>query len=394
MRVRAVLAFCITILLFVSGCDSLAPVSEVDSPTTDSLVFDRIEDGGFHLPSWRKQLASKADGPARPAAFASQRRAESDESGDDRYQYDSYFLDFPEARRESGDSLVTYSYVRYGDAGTVDRVFHGLVPHTTDALEEVHAAVAPHVPLDSSALDKGTFAPANRASAQKQGVYRKCDQNYSEFIVVDGEVYITVVCEADAPDGGGSGDGDGNGSGGDTGGGFGDGGFGDGGSGGGFGGGDFGGGGAGGGWPAGGGGGSPGDGQPVTGEEPCLECVPIAPPIIEDPGTAFLGSDAEVQRVTNIVGEHAYQEHVVEEQEFPGVESKEEFKDVIEDVIRNPDAIDLDTAPYNFGIAFWSDAYGERGTIVIWRPGVDGGTAFSPDDGRDFFDEGTWKTGN
>jgi len=67
---------------------------------------------------------------------------------------------------------------------------------------------------------------------------------------------------------------------------------------------------------------------------------------------------------------------------------------MIEDVIRNPDDIDFDMAPYNFGIAFWSDQYGVRGTFVVWRPGVDGGTAFSPVDGRDFFDEGTWKTGN
>jgi len=46
----------------------------------------------------------------------------------------------------------------------------------------------------------------------------------------------------------------------------------------------------------------------------------------------------------------------------------------------------------SFGIAFWSDRYGVRGTFVVWRPGVDGGTAFSPDDGRDYFDDGDWKT--
>jgi len=96
--------------------------------------------------------------------------------------------------------------------------------------------------------------------------------------------------------------------------------------------------------------------------------------------------------VSNIVGEHAYQKHVIEEQEYPGIDSKEEFKTMIEDVIHNPDDIDFDMTPYNFGIAFWSDAYGERGTIVIWRPGVDGGTAFSPDQGRAFFDNGIWKT--
>jgi len=85
---------------------------------------------------------------------------------------------------------------------------------------------------------------------------------------------------------------------------------------------------------------------------------------------------------------------VVEEQEYPDIQSKEEFETMIEDVIRNPDDLDFDMAPYNFGIAFWSDRYGVvgPGTIVIWRPGVDAGTAFSPDDGRDFFDNGIWKT--
>lgn len=232
--------------------------------------------------------------------------------------------------------------------------------------------MAPNVALDSTALEDGKFSIARSS-------FPKCDRTYTETIVVGGEVFETVVCESD---GGGSGGGD------DSGGGSGDDDL--------YSGGDFGGGGAGGSWPSdsddsgGGGGGSGGDsGSGTGGENPCSQCVPVAPP--EDIGTAVLGSDEEVQNASNKIADHAYQKHVVDRGEYPNINSKEEFRSMIEGIIRNPDAVDFDLANTHPGYAFWSDDHGVRGTIVIYRPSSSiGGTAFSPRNGRDYFDN-DWK---
>ena len=63
-----------------------------------------------------------------------------------------------------------------------------------------------------------------------------------------------------------------------------------------------------------------------------------------------------------------------------------------EDINRSPDEVRIDTALNNYGIAFSSHDDGSRGTIVIWRPGSDGGTIFSPDDGYAYFSKGRWGT--
>jgi len=76
----------------------------------------------------------------------------------------------------------------------------------------------------------------------------------------------------------------------------------------------------------------------------------------------------------------------------PEQTAKAQFATTNEDIIRHPDEVRIDTAPNNYGIAFWSHDDGSRGTIVIWRPGSDGGTVFSPDRGYDYFADGDWMT--
>ncbi len=78
-----------------------------------------------------------------------------------------------------------------------------------------------------------------------------------------------------------------------------------------------------------------------------------------------------------IAGGHAYEKHVIEQGEYPEITGPEEFARLIEDVIVNGQ-------PKTLGggrSAYWYD-----GTIVIRNPRAgDGGTAFRPVDGYDYF---------
>lgn len=78
-----------------------------------------------------------------------------------------------------------------------------------------------------------------------------------------------------------------------------------------------------------------------------------------------------------IASGHAFDKHVVERGEFPGVTTRKEFAEMIGDVVRNGESRSLSAAR----TAFWSD-----GTVVIRDPGsADGGTTFRPGDGYDYF---------
>jgi hypothetical protein len=68
---------------------------------------------------------------------------------------------------------------------------------------------------------------------------------------------------------------------------------------------------------------------------------------------------------------------VVEQGEFPGVQSRSDFAGVIEDVVSNGEMRPL---------ARGRSAYWYNGVIVIRNPmAADGGTAFAPSDGYDYF---------
>ena len=77
---------------------------------------------------------------------------------------------------------------------------------------------------------------------------------------------------------------------------------------------------------------------------------------------------------------HAFPKH---KSEFPGVETKEDYAKVIDDVI-NGATVEVKTGLDDGRTAYWDDA---TGTVVVVTPNTaDGGTAFKPDNGRDYFD--------
>lgn len=74
---------------------------------------------------------------------------------------------------------------------------------------------------------------------------------------------------------------------------------------------------------------------------------------------------------------HGFDKHVIERGEFPGVTTREQFASVVENAVMNGESRTLDGGR----TAYWSD-----GTLVIRNPAApDGGTAFRPDDGHDYF---------
>ncbi|MBE7195365.1 MAG: hypothetical protein INR66_23165 [Gordonia polyisoprenivorans] len=92
-------------------------------------------------------------------------------------------------------------------------------------------------------------------------------------------------------------------------------------------------------------------------------------------------SALEVARATakRIADGHAYQKHVIERGEFPGVSSRAEFSELVESVMKNGS---VKTLPRG-RMAYWLD-----GTVVIRNPRAqDLGTAFRPTEGRRYFDE-------
>jgi len=78
-----------------------------------------------------------------------------------------------------------------------------------------------------------------------------------------------------------------------------------------------------------------------------------------------------------ISGGHAFDKHVIERGEFPGVTTRGQFASVIEDAVLNGERRTLSGGR----TAYWSD-----GSVVIRHPGApDGGTAFRPANGYDYF---------
>ncbi|MGB6056893.1 MAG: RHS repeat-associated core domain-containing protein [Microthrixaceae bacterium] len=79
-----------------------------------------------------------------------------------------------------------------------------------------------------------------------------------------------------------------------------------------------------------------------------------------------------------IASGHAYTKHVVQRGEFPGIRTRTQFADMVENVINNYD----DVRHLSGGrTAYWRD-----GVVVIRNPRApDGGTAYVPRDGYDYF---------
>jgi hypothetical protein len=82
-----------------------------------------------------------------------------------------------------------------------------------------------------------------------------------------------------------------------------------------------------------------------------------------------------------IASGHAFREHVMARGEYPGIASPDQFADLIDGVIANPDA----SRPLRHGrYAYWQQ---KTQTVVIVDPShPDGGTAFRPAAGRAYYD--------
>jgi RHS repeat-associated protein len=75
---------------------------------------------------------------------------------------------------------------------------------------------------------------------------------------------------------------------------------------------------------------------------------------------------------------HAFEKHVVERGEFPGVRTRAEFAEVIDDVMMNPQQVR--------NLSNGRTAYWKNGVVVIKNPAAgDLGTAFVPKDGVSYF---------
>jgi RHS repeat-associated protein len=78
-----------------------------------------------------------------------------------------------------------------------------------------------------------------------------------------------------------------------------------------------------------------------------------------------------------IAGGHAFEKHILDLGEFPGIRTRAQFASHIEDVVLNGEMRTLGGGR----TAFWRD-----GSVVIRNPRAhDGGTAFQPTDGYDYF---------
>jgi hypothetical protein len=107
--------------------------------------------------------------------------------------------------------------------------------------------------------------------------------------------------------------------------------------------------------------------------------LPSAAERIEAHRDARLAADRAYAKRTGheISAGHAFDKHVVERGEFPGMTTRRQFADLIEDAVINGESRVLGGGR----TAYWSD-----GTLVIRNPGApDGGTAFRPADGYDYF---------
>jgi len=111
-----------------------------------------------------------------------------------------------------------------------------------------------------------------------------------------------------------------------------------------------------------------------AGAEGVDEGAGVGPAMGMDPESAAALAD-------QIAAGHAYDDHVVDDGHFPDINTPEEFSDHIEGILTDPgDVKDL----RNDRTGYWDD---ETGTVVIHDPNnEDGGTAFVPDYGDDYFD--------
>lgn len=94
----------------------------------------------------------------------------------------------------------------------------------------------------------------------------------------------------------------------------------------------------------------------------------------------WAGKAAEIAEL--IAAGHTYKKHVLEQDEFPWIESREEFRDFIAGIVRKPTA---SKSLRDGRTGFWDR---KTGTIVVHDPNhPDGGTAFRRRDAERYYNE-------
>lgn len=78
---------------------------------------------------------------------------------------------------------------------------------------------------------------------------------------------------------------------------------------------------------------------------------------------------------------HAFDVHVLEGEEFPEVETRAEFADLIFEVLANAESASRSLRRGR--LAFWNDAH--RMLVIVDLFSDDGGTAFRPEEGKAYF---------
>ena len=114
-------------------------------------------------------------------------------------------------------------------------------------------------------------------------------------------------------------------------------------------------------------------------EPPARARLPSAAERIEAHQQARVAADkAYAEQIGDkISAGHAFNKHVIERGEFPGVTTREQFASMIKDAVIKGESRTLSAGR----TAYWSD-----GTVVIRDPRTaDGGTTFRPTDGYDYF---------
>ena len=77
---------------------------------------------------------------------------------------------------------------------------------------------------------------------------------------------------------------------------------------------------------------------------------------------------------------HAYDNHAIDGEEFPDISTRDDFSDHIAGILSDPDAV---KPLLRDRTGYWDD---NSGTVVVHDPNnEDGGTAFAPDTGKDYF---------
>jgi hypothetical protein len=102
----------------------------------------------------------------------------------------------------------------------------------------------------------------------------------------------------------------------------------------------------------------------------------------DDAGQLAADQRAIAPEAQKIAAGHAYQDHVVDGGEYPEISTPEEFEGLVNEAMTNPS----DSKPLERDrTGYWHD---DSETVVIVDPNhPDGGTAFRPYDGRDYYDK-------